>query len=990
MEAGKTESILSKLTNITQTEMKKTITFLSMTLLLSMSMNAAIKSGTGEYLTHENLKYEILDSDNPEVGITVQEDECPSEIIIPSSIIVEGEEGDNITYSVTQINSEAFKGNVTLRYIQFPSSITEIGDQAFEGCESLDLEELPDNLLSIGVNAFRGCKSVKRIKLPETTQTLGEACFSEMSNLKRAILFSEVKELPNNLFENDIELEEVYLPQGLEKIGDSVFQGAILLEELQFPSTLKEIGRTIFFCGLGLNHLILPESVIKIEEDAFNWTRLLSADLGNIEEIPDKAFYQCDELREVKFPSNLKSIGELAFGFCAPNSPQPMLDIVLPSTLEEIKENAFYRATMTYLEIGDLVNELPTGSCGRPKMLKLGSGINKIGENAIDFLDLKIFYINAPEPPVFEGEVTRFDWGEIERLPLTEEEKSQIILVVKDEEAKAKYEMSEPWNDFHIVVMNDDLVYVTIEDDETLEETLDSQHINSGSIINLKISGKINEEDFYFMREKMGSLMNLDMGEADIEIIPYAAFQDRLSLKSVVLPGNITRIEDYAFSGCANMEIESLPESIEHIGSNAFFSCAKLNIYKMPDALKEVGNSAFYDCASLKSVTFGENLENLETGAFHTCINLEYVDLSKTKIKVLPNQGFIHAFALNTLLLPETLETIDYEAISVAGLTSLDLPSSLKTIEDSGISRTKLRTLTFGENLIELKENALANNERLLTVNLPASIEYISESAFSGDKKISAISCYSETAPEATSETFADVDTSKCLLSVPANSLDSYLEAEGWNLFCNIENTLEVDIPEDVEITTIPEEDYQDLLEEFEMAQKLTGNSGEENEGEEGEEGESDEKDIIQTLSTRAGDSNPSENTKSELLNGNSFCRLLNGTVMATEKNDKSLGHRIFIFTPNNEPITSVKINDVEMVDQLDGNSIVIPGNSVGNLSINGGNDTSKSASLEIQNQSNNVYDITGRCVIINASTEQINLLHKGLYIINGKKVLVK
>jgi len=39
---------------------------------------------------------------------------------------------------------------------------------------------------------------------------------------------------------------------------------------------------------------------------------------------------------------------------------------------------------------------------------------------------------------------------------------------------------------------------------------------------------------------------------------------------------------------------------------------------------------------------------------------------------------------------------------------------------------------------------------------------------------------------------------------------------------------------------------------------------------------------------------------------------------------------------------------------------------------------------------SGNVYDLTGRCVLINATPEQISRLGKGIYIVNGKKVLVK
>ena len=35
-----------------------------------------------------------------------------------------------------------------------------------------------------------------------------------------------------------------------------------------------------------------------------------------VEEIPDKAFYRCHSLRQVRLPSTLKRIGSEAFAFC--------------------------------------------------------------------------------------------------------------------------------------------------------------------------------------------------------------------------------------------------------------------------------------------------------------------------------------------------------------------------------------------------------------------------------------------------------------------------------------------------------------------------------------------------------------------------------------------------------------------------------------------------------------------------------------------------
>ena len=52
-------------------------------------------------------------------------------------------------------------------------------------------------------------------------------------------------------------------------------------------------------------------------------------------------------------------------------------------------------------------------------------------------------------------------------------------------------------------------------------------------------------------------------------------------------------------------------------------------------------------------------------------------------------------------------------------------------------------------------------------------------------------------------------------------------------------------------------------------------------------------------------------------------------------------------------------------------------------------NDRSKPLSFNPET-TNDVYDLTGRQIIANATSEQIQKLDAGIYIVNGKKVLVK
>lgn len=953
--------------------MKKIFLWVALiTMLTTLSASAETQQGTGNYVMHNDIKYEIIDTEAKTVGVAVQDPDGLTYVAIPETITVENEDKTTSDYTVTQINADAFKGNKDLFKVKFAKTITAIGNSAFEDCPILNFEELPENLLSIGERAFYGCNAIKRIKLPESTAVLGKECFSKMESLQRAILFSNVTELPFGAFKEDTQLEEVYLPENLIKIDSEAFAWDTSIEEIKLPSTLEEIGDHAFIGGApdrtGLKRIVLPKSIKKIGL-AFRHTGLLSVDLGNLEEVPDGAFEACYELREVIFSPNLKSIGSGAFSACGANAGRTMNDLILPQSVENISENAFDGSNVLSLTIGDDIKALPKRSCGTPKILTIGKNIKNIDPEAFDPAQIMILKLGAPIPPTVKG-----------GFPLTPEQQRKITVIVPDEDAKVLYKEHEYWKEFNVVVLESTAVSVTLDGSTDIATAIyNASKVMPAEVTQLKISGHISDIDFQIMKENMLSLLYLDMADADNTVLPEGVFKDKLSLETVILPKDLIRIENEAFAGCSSMNISELPDGIEYIGSGAFADCERITISKLPESLKYLGDWAFRLCASIRSISFGPELETMEA-AFHWCEGIEFVDMSRaTKLKHIPGQAFVANYNLRNLILPDGIESLGGGFIGETLIKTINIPGSVNRVEESAFVSTNLRVISLGEGIKELPDHTLAHNKKLLTVNLPSTLESLKESTFSESKKVSAISCLAKVAPVASAASFEDINTRTCVLSVPVQSFFSYLSAIGWGMFSNIQNTLEVDIPDDVEVTTVPEEDYQDLVEEEESEQRAL---------ESAENDEPGEMPSIKALKIKR-QAEESEN----LLNGTLFCKLQNGTVLASEENEDSKGHRVFINSKNGEPITSVKVNGVEMIDELVDNSLVLPAGAVGKLVINGGNKSTGFNNVlleDLMNKSNNVYDLTGRCVIVNATSDQLNNLDKGIYIINGKKIAIK
>ena len=69
-----------------------------------------------------------------------------------------------ITYRVTKIDDEVFKGCDKLQSVVIPDTVTEIGKSAFEGCLSLEKVTIPNSVTKIGDRAFANCKLLSDLK----------------------------------------------------------------------------------------------------------------------------------------------------------------------------------------------------------------------------------------------------------------------------------------------------------------------------------------------------------------------------------------------------------------------------------------------------------------------------------------------------------------------------------------------------------------------------------------------------------------------------------------------------------------------------------------------------------------------------------------------------------------------------------------------------------------------------------------------------------
>lgn len=111
--------------------------------------------------------------------------------------------------------------------------------------------------------------------------------------------------------------------------------------------------------------------------------------------------------------------------------------------------------------------------------------------------------------------------------------------------------------------------------------------------------------------EKLGGCVVADIADQ--------AFCNRQSLTSIVIPGCVRRIGEYAFDRCKALRTVKLSPGLESIGECAFNECIALESIVIPNGVHTLGGSAFHYCKQLGSIVIPESVRMVDTYAFSMC-----------------------------------------------------------------------------------------------------------------------------------------------------------------------------------------------------------------------------------------------------------------------------------------------------------------------------------------------------------------------------------
>ena len=303
-------------------------------------------------------------------------------------------------------------------------------------------------------------------------------------------------------------------------------------------------------------------------------------------------------------------------------------------------------------------------------------------------------------------------------------------------------------------------------------------------------------------------------------------------LTSVTIPNSVTSVGENAFQHCIGLTTVTIPNSVTTIGKCAFYGCLGLTSMTIGNSVKSIGDEAFAYCYGLPSITIPKSVTSIGSQAFSgfrsTSIVVEDGNtvydsregcnaIIKTSTNTLilgcnstaiPNSvtsidsyAFYACTGLTTIEIPNSVTTIGDYAFSITGLTSVTIPNSVTSIGEYAFNYCDLTSVTISNGVMIIGNNAFRECENLTSVTIPISVTSIGNYAFRKCENLTSIYCYAPSA-ELGYEAFRDNGYPRKIY-VLSDRVDYYKGATNWSSYASYIEP----IPDPAALTTASAED---------------------------------------------------------------------------------------------------------------------------------------------------------------------------------------
>ena len=280
-----------------------------------------------------------------------------------------------------------------------------------------------------------------------------------------------------------------------------------------------------------------------------------------------------------------------------------------------------------------------------------------------------------------------------------------------------------------------------------------------------------------------------------VEELGSTCFYDCEALTSVDL-SKIKKMDTGVFWGTPLTSVE-WPAAVTEIPANTFWACGKLTTIKgIPgqpgawDNITKIGENAFNMCVALTTIKLPAELKTIDAQAFRSCDHLATVDYG-TKVETIGDGAFWSTGALKKFFFKGSVKTLGANAFRESGLTCVHLKGDMTIGKEAFRDCKNLKYVEFPatssatQPLTYVAEGMFAGCTSLPFITLPSTVTEIKANAFNGCSHLNYVNILAETPATLTTNAF---DNTPKNVYVKASKLSAYQSNADWNTL-NLKDT---------------------------------------------------------------------------------------------------------------------------------------------------------------------------------------------------------
>lgn len=275
---------------------------------------------------------------------------------------------------------------------------------------------------------------------------------------------------------------------------------------------------------------------------------------------------------------------------------------------------------------------------------------------------------------------------------------------------------------------------------DQVEKLTISGDINGTDVLVIRKMINLKELDMGNTNIVSGGVAYFEDNTTEDNIIGNYMFSGLSHLEHIITPQNIIAIYRWAFSGCVSLKEFNFTDKIKSVAVGAFDGCKSITSISIPSNITIIGDDAFYGCENLKAVTFADCTNSIFLSKPFKQCSIEKLYIGRdVDYNEYPGPPFAYLTSLTDVTISDNVTKLYLSFFyGCTGLESIKLPNSIKEIWNAAFRECeKLKTIHLPDSLTKIYPYSFYGCSSLQEITIPSSVTIIGNYAFQGCSKLS-------------------------------------------------------------------------------------------------------------------------------------------------------------------------------------------------------------------------------------------------------------